>query len=104
MLPDHVAGCARELGDRLRGRQRVVLKVDGPPAEVAGELGAVPGVIAVEPAADGFVVEGASEAELRRAVGEAVKRRGWTVLELRHETPGLEEIFLGLVGNGSRSA
>src|SRR5207244_4088695 len=82
-----------ELARRLGGRRRIVLKVDGPPAEVAGALGAVPGVLTVEPAADGFVVEGASEAELARAVGEAVKQRGWTVLELRHETPGLEEVF-----------
>ena len=93
-----------ELGERLRGRRRMVLKVDGPPAEVAGALSGAPGVLAVEPVAGGFVVEGASEAELPRAVGEAIKRRGWTVLELRHETPGLEEIFLGLVGNGPRSS
>ncbi|TMA67151.1 MAG: ABC transporter ATP-binding protein [Deltaproteobacteria bacterium] len=97
-------GAPDELGDRLRGRRRVVLKVDGPAAEVAAALGAAPGVLAVERAADGFVVEGASEAELARAAGEAVKQRGWTVLELRHEAPGLEEIFLGLVGNGGRSS
>ena len=97
-------GSPGELGDRLRGCRRIVLKVDGPPAEVAAALAGVPGVLAVEPAAGGFVVEGTSEAELPRAVGEAVKRRGWTVLELRHETPGLEEVFLGLVGDGPRSA
>src|SRR5438093_7080006 len=40
-------GAPDELGDRLRGRRRVVLKVDGPAAEVAAALGAAPGVLAV---------------------------------------------------------
>jgi len=95
-------GSPDELGERLRGRRRVVLKVEGPPVEVAAALGAAPGVLAVETAADGFVLEGTSGTELARAAGEAARQRGWTVLELRDETPGLEEIFLGLVGNGPR--
>src|SRR5438034_1031878 len=85
-----------DVRERLRGRRRAVLRVDGPPAEVAAALGAVPGVLAVEPTAGGFVLEGEDHAELARAAGDVVRRHGWTVLELRPEAVGLEEIFLGL--------
>src|SRR5205823_1124530 len=79
-------------------------RADGPPAEVAAALGAVPGVLAVEPTAGGFVLEGEDHAELARAAGDVVRRHGWTVLELRPEAVGLEEIFLGLVGDGERGS
>src|SRR5437867_1507046 len=95
----------RRVGPLSNGyRRRAVLRVDGPPAEVAAALGAVPGVLAVEPTAGGFVLEGEDHAELARAAGEVVRRHGWTVLELRPEAVGLEEIFLGLVGDGERGS
>src|SRR5438552_2439256 len=97
-------GSPAELRERLHRRRRAVLRVDGPPAEVAAALGAVPGVLAVEPTADGFVLEGEDHAELARAAGDVVRRHGWTVLELRPEAVGLEEIFLGLVGDGERGS
>jgi len=97
-------GSPAELRERLHRRRRAVLRVDGPPAEVAAALGAVPGVLAVEPTADGFMLEGEDHAALARAAGDVVRRHGWTVLELRPEAVGLEEIFLGLVGDGERGS
>ena len=50
------------------------------------------------------MLEGEDHAELARAAGDVVRRHGWTVLELRPEAVGLEEIFLGLVGDGERGS
>jgi ABC-2 type transport system ATP-binding protein len=97
-------GTARELGARLAGRQRVVLRVDGPEDAVGRALAAVPGVDRVVRRNGGFVVEGSGERDAARAVGEAVQRGGWSILELRQETLDLEEIFLRLVSDAERPA
>ncbi len=93
-------GTPRELNARLGRRQRVVLRVDGPPDEVAAALAVVPGVASVARQAGGFVVEGDGGTDAARAAGEVAQRRGWTILELREETADLEDIFLRLVREG----
>jgi hypothetical protein len=64
----------------------------------------VPGVARVAREGSGFVLEGAGDADAARAVGEAVHRYGWSILELRQETLDLEDIFLRLVESEERSA
>jgi ABC-2 type transport system ATP-binding protein len=93
-------GTPRELAERLGGRDRVVLRVDGPVDAVAAALRAVPGVLRVERDDGRFVVEGVREGGVAREVGEAVHRAGWPILELRREAPHLEDIFLRLVEEG----
>jgi hypothetical protein len=65
-------------------------------------LGALPGVALIERRADAFVLEARDGEDAARATGEAIQRRGWSIRELREETPDLEAIFLDLVGAGQR--
>ena len=95
-------GTPRELAERVGRRQRVVLRVDGPPEAVAAALAALPGVERVAREADAFVLEAAAAGDATRAAGEAMAARGWTIRELRAETPDLEQIFLRLVGDGEQ--
>jgi len=95
-------GTARELSERVGRRQRVVLRVDGPAEAVAAALAALPGVERVARAADAFVLEADASGDVARAAGEAMAARGWTIRELREETPDLEQIFLHLVRDGER--
>jgi ABC-2 type transport system ATP-binding protein len=92
------AGTPAELRARLGAGQRIVLRVDGPADAVAGALAALPGLLALERTPDGFRLELAGDGDAARAAGEAVRRGGWSVLELRQELLDLEEIFLRLVG------
>jgi ABC-2 type transport system ATP-binding protein len=91
------AGTPAELGARLGGRRRVVLRVDGPREAVAAALSALPGLLVLERTPDGFRLELAGDGDAARAAGEAVQRGGWSVLELRQESLDLEDIFLELV-------
>ncbi len=88
------------LARRLESVGRLVVRVDGPLAEVQATLQALPGVIGVEvEPADGrpghVLGVRASEPEaVQRAVGAAVVGRGWTLLEVRAGTPSLEDLFV----------
>jgi len=93
-------GTPRDLGARLGGGCRVVLRVDGPRDAVEAALATVPGVGDVRSGDGGFVLEGAGD--LARAASELARARGWTILELREEAPDLEDIFLRLVREGAR--
>jgi ABC-2 type transport system ATP-binding protein len=97
-------GTPHELSARLGRRQRVVVRASGPPAEVEAALAALPGVERVETVGGAFVVEGNADGDAARAAGEAMQRRGWALLELRQETPALEDVFLRLVEGGDRPA
>jgi ABC-2 type transport system ATP-binding protein len=100
-------GTPRELGARLGRRRRVVVRVDGPEADVASALAALPGVARVvrggDAFGDAFILEGDGDGDAARSAGEAMQRRGWPIRELREETPDLEEVFLELVGGGGRA-
>ena len=91
-------GTPHELGARLAMRRRLVLRVAGPTAAVRAVVGALPGVVRVDEVPGGFQVEVIGDGDPAQAVGEAMHRHGWPVLELRQETLDLEDIFLHLVG------
>jgi gliding motility-associated transport system ATP-binding protein len=93
-------GTPRELAARLGRRQRIVLRVDGPAAEVAAALAGLPGVTGVERSAGAFVLDVSGDGDAAPAAGAAIAAHGWTIRELREETADLEEIFLRLVGEG----
>jgi len=93
-------GTPQELGARLGRRQRVVVRLDAPAADVAAALAALPGVACVDRRDGGFVLEGDDGADAGRAADEVARRRGWAILELRREAVDLEEVFLRLVRAG----
>jgi len=91
------------LGRRLEGLGRLVVRVEGPAVEVTSALAALPGVLRVEamppdalPGAR-FVLLGPALGPVQRQIGPAVVGRGWTLLEVRAETPTLEDLFVRLV-------
>ena len=91
------------LGRRLEALGRLVVRVEGPAGEVTSALAALPGVLRVEamppdalPGAR-FVLLGPALGPVQRQIGPAVVGRGWTLLEVRAETPTLEDLFVRLV-------
>jgi len=97
-------GTPDELNTRLGRRRRVVIRVDGPPDDVAAALAAVPGVLRVERRESGLALDAAEREDVVRAAGAAVQQRGWSILELREESIDLEEIFLRLVRDGDAAS
>jgi ABC-2 type transport system ATP-binding protein len=94
-------GTPESLTAMLGARHRVIVRVDAGRAHVLDALGRLAGVQGVRPANDGGSVIAEVDGDPgRRAVAEAIRARGWTILELRHEPLPLEEIFLRLVRHG----
>jgi ABC-2 type transport system ATP-binding protein len=96
-------GSPAALVAKLGARQRIVIRVDAPSGDVLSLVRDVVGVERARAALDGgdgatVVVEVGDEAS-RRAVAASIQARGWTILELRHESLPLEEIFLRLVSD-----
>jgi ABC-2 type transport system ATP-binding protein len=93
-----------ELGRRAERAAGLVVRIDGPAPAIRDALQALPGVTGVEEIADdgrrGSMVRlTAPDLEpVQRALAEMVVREGWTLLEVRTETPTLEELFVRLVG------
>ena len=91
------------LSARLEGAERVVVRVDGPPAAVAQALASLPGALGVDAGvADGeaghrFVVRAKEAEPVQRAVAALVVGRGWTLLEVHTVTPTLEDLFVRAV-------
>ena len=91
------------LSARLEGAERVVVRVDGPAADVAEALGSLPGVLGVDAdLADGeagcrFVIRAKEAEPVQRGVAALVVGRGWTLLEVRAVTPTLEDLFVRAV-------
>jgi ABC-2 type transport system ATP-binding protein len=87
---------------RLRGSGETRVRVAGPRADVLAALAAVGGVedVREEPAEDGAVaaiVRSQQGDVLRRALADAVVRRGWGLLEMRPLPMSLEDLFMRLV-------
>jgi ABC-2 type transport system ATP-binding protein len=93
-----------ELGRRVERAGRLVVRVDGPVAEVEAALAHLPGVTAVERVASDqgrgtlFHVMLADPEPAQRILASTIVGRGWTLLEVRAEAPTLEELFVRLVG------
>ena len=91
------------LASRLEEAERVLVRVDGPPQEVAAALAALPGVLGVdaEPMAEQpgtrFVIRARRGEPVQGAVAALVVGRGWTLLEVRTVTPTLEDLFVRAV-------
>jgi ABC-2 type transport system ATP-binding protein len=91
------------LASRLEGAERVVVRVDGPRAEVAAALATLPGVLGVDAEASAddtgprFMIRAAHAEPVQRAVAGLVVGRGWTLLEVRMVTPTLEDLFVRAV-------
>jgi ABC-2 type transport system ATP-binding protein len=92
------------LARRLAGATQLAVRIDGPPAAVAGALAALPGVTHVLPAApDGqrgvaIAVIAPDPEPVQRALAATVVANGWTLLEVRATVPSLEDLFVRLVG------
>jgi ABC-2 type transport system ATP-binding protein len=92
-----------ELAARVEEAERLVVRVEGPPADVRDALARLPGVLGVETeAASGgpghvFVVRAHAAEPVQRAVAALVVGRGWTLLEVRAEAPTLEDLFVRAV-------
>jgi ABC-2 type transport system ATP-binding protein len=93
-----------ELGRRVQQAARLVIRVEGPVDDVGAALARLPGVTAVERAADDagpgalFHVMVIDPEPAQRVLAGAIVARGWTLLEVRAEAPTLEDLFVRLVG------
>jgi ABC-2 type transport system ATP-binding protein len=90
-------GTPDELGARLGRGRRIVVRLDAPSDVVAAAFAAVPGVTCVGRDDGRFVLEGTGATDPARAADELARRRGWSILELRHDAVALEDVFLRLV-------
>jgi len=95
--PEGLAQCLAWTGS-------VVVRIDGPVADVRAALGAFAGVTSVDPgpvsAAAGtvYVVRAANPRDVQARLAALVVEHGWTLLEIRGEEPTLEDLFVRLVG------
>jgi ABC-2 type transport system ATP-binding protein len=98
------------LGRRLADVARLMVRVEGPPAEVAAALSALPEVSRVEQvAAEGqpgvlFAVFAREPVPVQRRIAATVVGSGWTLLEVRADPPTLEDLFVRLVAPAERAA
>ena len=99
------ADTATELGRRLEGAGRLVVRIDGPPDAVAQGLSALPGVLGIERGEpDGqagvrFVVLASNPEPVQRRLAAMAVAAGWTLLEVQVKPPTLEDLFVRLVGS-----
>jgi ABC-2 type transport system ATP-binding protein len=98
------------LGRRLADVARLMVRVEGPPAEVAAALAALPDVTRVEenatesPPGTLFAVFARDPLPVQRRIAATVVGRGWTLLEVRSDPPTLEDLFVRLVAPAERQA
>jgi ABC-2 type transport system ATP-binding protein len=92
-----------ELARRAERATGLVVRIEGPVAEVRTTLTELAGVDDVAPRTESgpgqvfHLTTGDPEA-VQRVLARTVVGRGWTLLELRRESPTLEELFMHLVG------
>src|SRR5262249_1390117 len=94
-----------QLARRVGESSGIVVRIDGPADDVRAALAVIPGVRAVElvdgaASGPGVVLRISADdtAPVQRAIGGVVVPRGWALLEVRAETPTLEDLFMRLVG------
>jgi ABC-2 type transport system ATP-binding protein len=82
---------------RLKGAERIFLKLARADDGVDAALKTIKGVTTVEPRGDGaFEIETSLGVDRRADIAELVVHRGWGLLELRPMGMSLEDIFLQL--------
>ncbi len=85
------------LSARLRGGQRLFVRVAKPEPGALTTLQGIAGVIDVAAQdGDGYEIEFALDADPRAHIAQAIVERGWGLLEMRPVGMSLEEIFLTL--------
>lgn len=88
---------AERLTARLKGTERVYLRLSQPTDSVSEVLRAIEGVTSVKDKGHGlYEVECTPGVNPRAAMADAVVRAGWGLLEMRPGDMSLEEIFLKL--------
>jgi ABC-2 type transport system ATP-binding protein len=106
VIIDHGRVVAEDTPENLtqvvRGGERLILDVEGPPEAVAERLRSVPGIADVTLAGSRFFVQCAAGDELfargvRRAAASAIVGAGYGLLELRAERLTLEDTFVRLI-------
>ncbi len=91
------------LTTKLQRSSQVLMRIEGPAAEVVRALGAVPGVQTVKEDGVGSgnlvtcVVESRKDLDVRRELAATVFKHNWGLLELRPVDLTLEEVFVRLV-------
>jgi ABC-2 type transport system ATP-binding protein len=92
------------LARRLAWTGSIVVRIDGPAAQVRAALAALAGVTAVEPGPASvvpglaYVVRAGNARDVQARLAALAVERGWTLLEIRAEEPTLEDLFVRLVG------
>jgi ABC-2 type transport system ATP-binding protein len=114
ILPEATAACQRvviinngrivaedtpdQLSARLRHSEKISLTVKTPPADLAGRLRALPGILTVfeqtEPGM--FLLECKLGRDLREEIACLIVGNGWGLLELKTVSMTLEDVFLRL--------
>ncbi|MBI5587059.1 MAG: ATP-binding cassette domain-containing protein [Deltaproteobacteria bacterium] len=91
----------KNLTDRLQGSKRVILKVEGPSADVTGAIRRINGVKSVEVLkADGvpeYRVDFDKGKDARAEIPVTVVGKGWKLLEMKSVEMSLEDVFVKLV-------
>jgi gliding motility-associated transport system ATP-binding protein len=93
-------GAIDSLVNQFFPTSRVHVAVQAPVAAVREGLGAIPGVLAVHPPADGvggFVVEASRGHDVRAEIFQLAAQQKWSLLELRQVGTTLEEVFMRIV-------
>ena len=101
-------GTESELVRQVFPTARVEVRVAGASGDVAGALRALPGVVAVEPAASrggtvGFMLESERDRDVRPDLVRLVIGKGWTLQELHQVGMSLEEVFIRVVAGEQAS-
>jgi ABC-2 type transport system ATP-binding protein len=101
-------GTESELVQQAFPTARIELRVAGAGAELAPAVGAIPGVVAVQPLAArdggaGVLVEAARDRDVRPELVRLVTGKGWTLQELHPVGMSLEEVFIRAVAGEQES-
>jgi ABC-2 type transport system ATP-binding protein len=91
----------QNLRSQIQGAARVLVEVEGPPAEVLTAIRAVPGVtdarmVGGTDARHRFQAEGEGGKDVRIDLARTIVNKGWGLLELQSESMSLEDIFIKL--------
>lgn len=91
----------KNLTDSIQGSKRVILKVDGPSADVSGAIKRINGVKSVEVLkSDGvpeYRVDFDKGRDSRAEIPVVVVGKGWKLLEMKSVEMSLEDVFVKLV-------